>query len=64
VLKTITIGAVRMIEQRRSQCNIVMRLQNIAGLEIAEFYLCLENLDWYGEPGRAHELAHDVLDAV
>jgi hypothetical protein len=41
-----------------------MRLQNISGFEIAEFDLCLENLDWYGEPGRAHELAHDVLDAV
>src|SRR5215813_8090163 len=64
VLETIAVGAVRMIEQRRSQGYVVVGPQNIARLEIAKFNLCFENLYWYWKPGRAHELAHDVFDAV
>src|SRR5262249_28682814 len=60
VLKTVTVGAVRMIEQSCSQCYFVMRPQNIAGLEIAKFYLCLEDFYRYWKPGRTHEFPHDM----
>src|SRR5689334_20124230 len=53
-----------MIEQRRSKRDLVMGSQDIARLEIAKFYFCLENLYWYWKPGRAHELSHNVFDAV
>jgi hypothetical protein len=41
-----------------------MRSQDIAGLEIAEFYFRLKNFDWHRKPRRAHKLSHHVFDAV